>query len=182
VFVREKNQERKGSFILTVGTFDHDWDITPNPSLGVSAMLCHIKQPVRPRSVLLHDEHETLLAHADARDRERVDFGPAPPAHSGRQHTETDVLPCPPASVEIRDFDSGAVQIPERADDGGAYTCLEEAHEVVEGVDDVGSENVTGHGWFVEDELLEKRNVKYYHRKFEASESFAPQVKKLRSR
>ena len=69
------------------------------------------------------------------------------------------MLPCPPAGVEIRDFDSGAVQIPERADDGGAYACLKESDKVVKAVDGVGSENVTGHGRFVQHDLLEKRRL-----------------------
>ena len=56
------------------------------------------------------------------------------------------MLPRTPASVEIRDLDTGAVQVPERADDGGAYPCLEEPYEIVETVDGIGSDNETGHG------------------------------------
>ena len=152
----EKEKQEGMAHVLTVGPLDHDGDITSDPSLGVSTLLCHVKQPFRPRSTLLDDEHETLVAFADARDRERVDFGPAPPAHSGRQHTEADVLPRPPASVKVGHFDPGAVQIPEWTDDGGGYTCLEEPQEVVKTVDDIRSENVTGHGWLVQHDLLEK--------------------------
>ena len=145
--------------MLTIGTLDHDGDITSDPSLGGSTLFCHVKQPLRPRSALLHDEHETLLGFADARDRERVDLGPAPPAHSSRQHTEADVLPCTPASVEIRHFDPGAVQIHEWANDGGAYTRFEEPCEVVVAVDATGSENIRSYGGVVQYHLLVKRTL-----------------------
>ena len=71
---------------------------------------------------------------------------PTRPSHTRRKHTKSDMLPCAPPSIELRDLNPSGGKLGERPDPGGANSHFHKTNEVVEAVKSNGSEYVRNNG------------------------------------
>jgi hypothetical protein len=67
---------------------------------------------------------------------------PSRPSHTRRKHAKSDVLPCAPPRIEMRDLNPSGGKLGERPDSGSANSHFHETNEVVEAVKTDGSEDV----------------------------------------